>query len=131
MIECVAFMLLNDQKILLEKRRLDKEIDPGLVAIPGGHCMPEETPVEALKRELEEETGLTALETHYICTLVHVTKEIQKVHYFAIEKWKGDISVNEAENLYWLELSNIEKLDIPPDKTAINEYKRIKKTKLW
>jgi hypothetical protein len=32
--ECVSFILIKDGKVLLEKRRDDKEIDPGLIMIP-------------------------------------------------------------------------------------------------
>ncbi len=37
LVECVAFMLVKDQKILAEKRKPTKHVVPGAVALPGGH----------------------------------------------------------------------------------------------
>ncbi|MEF1227916.1 NUDIX domain-containing protein, partial [Vibrio fortis] len=46
--ECISFIMLDGNKILLEKRRKDKETDPGLITIPGGHIEDGETQVQAL-----------------------------------------------------------------------------------
>jgi 8-oxo-dGTP pyrophosphatase MutT (NUDIX family) len=46
-------ILLRDGKFLVEKRRMDEDIDPGLLCIPGGHVDPGETLEDALKREME------------------------------------------------------------------------------
>ena len=35
-----------------------KVVDPGFIAIPGGHTENEETPEEALRREMREELGI-------------------------------------------------------------------------
>ena len=56
--ECVTFFLLSNGRVLAEKRRDDKPLDPGLTAIPGGHQDPGETLDEALTREVREELGL-------------------------------------------------------------------------
>ena len=38
--ECVSFLLIQNEQILLEKRSKNKACDPNLIAIPGGHIVP-------------------------------------------------------------------------------------------
>jgi len=59
------FYQLKDGRVLGVSRRTD-HIDWGL---PGGKVDEDETPIEALVREVKEETGLTIDETK--CTIVY------------------------------------------------------------
>lgn len=85
--ECVLFILLRDGEMLLEKRKLTKEGDPGLIVISGGHCEKGKSVEQALLRELYEELSIKPVNYHYICTLFHQSEEFQKIHYYAIHKW--------------------------------------------
>jgi mutator protein MutT len=123
--ECVSFILINDGKVLLEKRRDDREIDPGLIMIPGGHIEDGETEQQALERELLEELGVKATRTDYVCTLIHTTREIQKIHYYLIRSWQGEIKTFEAESLFWHSVTDSTRLDIVPDRVALAEYLRL------
>ena len=42
-VETVSFILIKDNKVLVERRRLDRINDPGAVVVPGGHVEPSET----------------------------------------------------------------------------------------
>ena len=66
MLECAGFLLVDGDRFLVERRRPDKAVDPGAVAIPGGHLDAGESPMDALHRELREELGLAALRVDYI-----------------------------------------------------------------
>ena len=124
---CVSFMLIKDGEILVEQRSMTKEHDAGLIAIPGGHMEPGENPEQTLIREMAEELEVAPTDYRYLCTLYHLTTETQKIHYYVINGWEGTISAQEADEVYWRELSTAN-LDIGSDRTAVNEYFRVIKT---
>ena len=57
-IDCVGIICFHEDKVLLIKRGKPPRI--GQWSIPGGRIEPGETEIEAAKRELMEETGVTA-----------------------------------------------------------------------
>ena len=127
-LECVAFMLVKDNHVLAEKRKLTKTLVPGAVALPGGHMENDEHPREALRRELLEELGIVARRVAYVCTLLHRAEEVRKIHYFAVERWDGEILNREAEALLWLSLDELHILDLAIDRVAVCEYLRVYRT---
>ena len=124
-VDCVSFMLMKDGRVLAEKRKLTKEIDPGVVTLPGGHVENGESIENALYRESLEELGIIPCSINYICTLLHKTQEIQRIHYFAVEAWEGNIENREAESLLWVPIIETKQLDIDVDRIAISEYLRV------
>ena len=124
-LECVAFMLVKDNHVLAEKRKLTKPLVPGAVALPGGHMEDDEHPEDALSRELLEELGVLARRVVYVCTLLHRAEEVRKIHYFAVESWEGEILNREAEALLWLPFDELHTLDLVIDRVAVHEYLRV------
>src|SRR6266487_4854134 len=62
--ECVSGVLISDCSVLVEKRRVDDDADPGLVLLPGGHVEVGESLNRALKREMREELGIKVERSH-------------------------------------------------------------------
>jgi len=122
--ECVAFILIDAGKVLLEQRSLHEGGGTALLNIPGGHIETGENQVEALARELQEELTVK-LESHqFLCSLYYPAIELQLIHYYVVTKWSGVIQALEAEAVYWHEITEAP-LGGDTDKVALSEYIRL------
>ena len=125
-LECIAFILIQDDRVLLECRSPSKRLLPGVRAIPGGHMEPGESPEAAMLRELDEELGIRPERFVYVCTLLHRAQEFRKLHYFAVDAgWQGEIVAQEAESLAWVPLVDDAAFDLDVDSVAVREYVRV------
>ena len=125
LVECIAFMLIQDGQVLAEKRKPTKRVVPGAIALPGGHIEAQESLEEALYREMQEEVGIVPIETAYVCTLLHRSQEFRKLHYFAVTHWEGAIIPQEAAFVLWIPLNALEPVDLDVDRIAVQEYRRV------
>ena len=123
--DCVAFMLIEDNKILVQKRTLTTLLNPGAIAIPEGHVNPDESWEQALYREAREELGVTLISPRFVCSLLERLSDLYRIHYYAVESWSGQIECHEAESLLWIPLSELERFDLVVDRIAVREYLRV------
>lgn len=124
-VHCVCFLLLRDGHVLLERRRQDKAVDPGLIMVPGGHMEAGETHLQTLLREVREELGIEPVNVAYVCSLLHPTTELQLLHYYRVTSWQGEPVALEAEELIWFPLERLDELHLSPDDVAVREAIRL------
>ncbi|CCN85935.1 NTP pyrophosphohydrolase [Vibrio nigripulchritudo SFn27] len=122
--ECVSFLIVEGDKVLLEKRSDSKKTDPGLITIPGGHIEFGESRIQALFRELKEEVNIVPNGYHYLCSLYHPTNELQLIHYYIVSSWQGDMISLEADEIDWHSVA-CAPVGIKADRVALSEYDRI------
>ncbi len=103
-VEGIAFIILKDGKVLVEKRKMDKKVDPGQIIIPGGHIEKGETPLEACKRELKEELGIECKRIDFVVRLQYIhPAEKQNINYYLCRDIIGEIETLEAEEVFWID----------------------------
>ena len=124
-VETVSFIVLCEGRLLVERRSLDARTDPGIIAIPGGHIQRGESLVEAVQRELREETGLYCDSFTLIARKFHSTPlENQTVYYYLCNDWVGELVCNEADELFWISLDEIDLLDYEIQREAVDELRK-------
>lgn len=124
-VDTVSFIVLCEGRILVERRSLNARTDPGIIAIPGGHIQRGESHVEAVQRELREETGLNCDSFTLIAKKCHSTPlENQTVYYYLCDNWVGELVCNEADELFWISLDEIDLLDYEIEREAVDELRK-------
>ncbi len=91
----------KDGKVLIGRRRTDRMLG-GLWEFPGGKIEPGESPVEAVVREVREETGLEVEVIARVCTVKHAYTHF-RITLTAFEcRWKaGEAVANSADCIRW------------------------------
>ena len=123
----VVLLFNKDNQILLEERA-----DDGYFDFPGGGIENDESPIEAAKRELFEETGLVAksLELFKIYTgeityyKYHDGNEIYGVdHIYMCRDYKGNLTpqLSEVKNLSFYDLNHLPNLMSKRNKQIIRD----------
>ncbi len=119
----VALIVYKQGKILVEKRKLERENDPGKIVIPGGHVEQDESFKKTCKRELKEELGIECRKFKFIIKLLHhATTEDQMTYYFSCERWKGKPINHEAEKIFWVGLKQLYLLNLDKDRKAVKKF---------
>ncbi len=109
----VLCLLRRDGEILLQRRA--KADWPGYV-LPGGHVEPGESIVEAVVREMREETGLTVLHPR-LCGVKQfpIRGGRYLVLLFCAEAFTGELCSSEEGEVVWVPRNELSRYDTAAD----------------
>ena len=121
----VVGIVINGNKFLVERRRLDEKIDPGIICLPAGHIKQNEDVEDALIREMKEELDIEVKEIKYVCKNFYVASNGERQHAFCylITDYKGDPVCKDAEEIFWEK--NIDNLDLEVDRKTIIKMREL------
>ena len=122
----VSLILEYQGKILGEKRQKSRSTSPGTVILPAGHVEEGETNEQAICREMEEELGIKIHNPQLVHTADFDCEEKQRILWYKCESWEGNIQNNEAEELVWVDPSELHRFTHQVTKDAISAYLRSK-----
>jgi 8-oxo-dGTP diphosphatase len=124
-VDVVVGIILNGNKFLVERRRLDEKVDPGIVCLPGGHVKTDESKEEALKRELREELGINVKRLKFICKNFYIASngEKQNAYCYLVTDYEGKPVCNLAQEIFWE--AKIENLSLEVDRKTIMRLREL------
>lgn len=118
-VDVVVGIVFEGGKFLVEHRKRDEKIDPGIVCLPGGHVMPTENLEEAVKREMLKELDINVKRLNFVFKSFHVASngERQNAYYFMITDYEGKPVCRSAQKICWE--NNIANLSLDVDRESI------------
>ena len=119
--DIVIGLIFKDKKFLVEKRKSNEKIDPGLAVFPSGHVEVNETKEEALKIEMKEELNIKVKRMKFIKKDFWKASngERQNLYYYLILDYDGEPVCKAAKELIWTE--NVDELDTDVDRRVIED----------
>ena len=121
----VVGIVVRGDKFLVERRRLDETIDPGIVCLPAGHVKPNESLEDALKREMMEELGIQVNDMKFVCKNFYVASngERQHAYCYLITDYEGEPVCKAAQEIFWED--DIENLSLEVDKKTVRKMREL------
>lgn len=108
-------LIRNASNELLITRRALTIAHGGLWEMPGGKFEPNETPYEALEREIFEEVGLKVKEAKFLGTILHTYPEKTVCLYvFEVRQYTGHASIQDGQlELKWIQAHEYQQYEFP------------------
>ena len=102
---------IQDGKVLLQRRK-----DNGLWADHGGSVELSERVEDAVRREMQEETGLTIINPR-LCGVKHFPIEDGRYIVFLFEatQYEGELCSSEEGNMHWIKVDELDKVNLVND----------------
>ncbi len=109
----VLCLIHKDDEYLLQDRVAE---DWKGYTLPGGHIERGESIVDAVVREMEEETGLTILNPH-LCGVKHFPIENGRyiVFLFEADQFEGQLKSSDEGQMNWVKKSELNKVNLVND----------------
>lgn len=114
-IQVSAGIIRNEFGQIYLTRRQDGQDFAESLEFPGGKVDGEETPEEALRRELEEEIGIHVLSAFpYEHFSFDYPNKVIEFFFYLIEEWVGEPFGREGQDGFWIAQSELEEGQFPP-----------------
>ncbi len=122
-----AVLMQENGEILIAQRPKGKSM-AGLWEFPGGKIEADETPEQALIRELQEELHITC-STEHMQPINFVSYDYGEFHLFMpfwlVTHWQGEVIPQENQAIRWIKPTELENFPMPPaDKPLISMINR-------
>lgn len=114
-------VILNENEQILITRRAHDVPHGGLWEVPGGKLELEETPYDALLREVHEEVGLFIKKANLLGEVRHTYTEKQVCLYvFQVLEYTGDAQCHDGQlDLRWVSRDAFQTFDFPAAMPAV------------
>ena len=100
----VGILVRSDGAFLLCSRPVGKAY-AGYWEFPGGKLEAGESVEQALRRELDEELGITiASATPWRETVVDYPHALVRLHFCKVQSWQGELQMREGQQAQWQQL---------------------------
>ncbi|UWS32766.1 8-oxo-dGTP diphosphatase MutT [Erwinia pyrifoliae] len=110
----VGIIRNNQQQIFLAQRSASACMG-NMWEFPGGKIEAGETPEQALKRELMEETGIAVLNAEPYDIVDHTYTDLRvTLHFFIVDRWQGEPYGREGQPQRWVAQSQLNAAEFPP-----------------
>ncbi len=111
-----AALVDRDNRVLIAQRPEGKML-AGLWEFPGGKLDPNETPEEALVRELHEELGITVC-LECLAPFTFASHTYEDFHLmmplYVCRNWDGEVTAREGQALKWVRAADLPSYPMPP-----------------
>jgi len=108
----VAAVIVRDHKVLICQRGKDQPM-PLKWEFPGGKVEPEEELRAALKRELDEELGITATIGTRVTVIRHTygNGNAVELHFYRVDEFEGELEKRIFNDVRWVERAELKSYD--------------------
>lgn len=117
----IGLVFDDNGRILVSKRPNHKSF-PGTWEFPGGKCHDDESPEQAVVRELDEEVGISVKRTRLFFEqpFDYPNYSIQ-LSFYRVEAYEGVPLSGEGQMIRWVSFETLKKLDMPEGNQAVVE----------
>lgn len=104
-VDVAVGVLVRDDGAFLLTSRPEGKVYAGYWEFPGGKLEAGETVEQALRRELQEEIGITiAAATPWKVELVDYPHALVRLNFCKVFEWSGELQMREAQSFAWTQL---------------------------